>query len=144
MHQEYSYGVVPLKKRDGEWFVFMIRHKSGHWTLPKGHAEGNESPFESAQRELFEETGLQISHLLFDLPLFEKYQFASRGSIITKSVNYYIAEVEGQVRIQLEEIQEGKWCLLEEAPSIATYAQMKTLLEQVFRMLINDTNDKRP
>lgn len=135
MHQEYSYGVVPLKKNDGEWSVFMVRHHSGHWTLPKGHAEGNESPFESAQRELFEETGLAISHLLFDLPLYEKYQFSSRGNIITKSVNYYIAEVDGQVRLQPEEIQEGRWLSLEDAQKQATYAQMKSLLGQVSQML---------
>lgn len=135
MQQEYSYGVVPLKRVDGQWFVFMIRHQSGHWTLPKGHAEGSESPFETAQRELFEETGLKISSLLFDLPLFEKYQFSSKGNVITKNVNYYIAEVEGEERIQIEEIQEGRWMPLERAPDLATYAQMKSLLGQVSQML---------
>lgn len=135
MLQEYSYGVVPLKRVDNKWLVFMIRHQSGHWTLPKGHAEGNESPFESAQRELFEETGLKISNLLFDLPLFEKYQFSSKGQVITKNVNYYIAEVEGKECIQLEEIQEGNWVPLENAPDIATYAQMKSLLGLVSQML---------
>lgn len=139
MHQEYSYGVVPLKRSNNNWFVFMVRHQSGHWTLPKGHAEGNESPFETAQRELFEETGLTITHLLFDLPLFEKYQFASKGQVITKNVNYYIAEVEGKEVIQIEEIQEGSWILLEKAPTVATYAQMKSLLGQVSQMLDKKT-----
>jgi bis(5'-nucleosidyl)-tetraphosphatase len=135
MRLDQSYGVVPLQKVGSSWRIFLVRHLSGHWTLPKGHPELNELPLESAKRELFEETGLVIETLLFDEPLIERYQFSSRGTQIDKTVDYYIATVSGKVKIQIEEIIEGKWIDLKEAQHFVTYAQMKSLLHTVAMLL---------
>ena len=37
----------------------MIKNLSGHIGFPKGHAENHESELDTAQREVFEETGLK-------------------------------------------------------------------------------------
>lgn len=47
-------GGLVLVKRKFEPFV-------GHWCLPGGFIEHSEHPAESAQREVFEETGLEIA-----------------------------------------------------------------------------------
>ena len=53
MVEEVSFGVIPLMKDNAAWQVFLILHKSGnHWGFPKGHASGNETPQETATREL--------------------------------------------------------------------------------------------
>ena len=135
MFRDQSYGVVPVKKEGACWNVFLVRHRSGHWTLPKGHAEKDETPLESAKRELFEETGLHIVTLLFAEPLSEEYQFKSGKMLIHKGVDYYIAEVAGEVKIQIEEIQEGRWVDFAEGQNLATYPQMKALLAHVLNML---------
>lgn len=135
MQEDYSFGVVPLTYIDGVWSVFLVRHQSGHWTLPKGHPEGDETPIECAKRELFEETGLSIDTLLFDAPLVEHYQFQSKKVRIHKKVEYFIATVTGEVKIQVEEIEEGCWLPLSKAFARVTYSQMRSLLETVSKMI---------
>lgn len=119
----------------GKCFVFLVRHQSGHWTLPKGHPELNETALECAKRELFEETGLVVDTLLSDERLIERYQFTCRGTLIDKTVDYYLAFVSGVEKIQIEEIQEGKWLELAKARDQATYPQMKSLLYTVSQMV---------
>ena len=131
MRYDHSNGIVPLKKEGDRWFVFIIRHRGGHWTLPKGHPEGTETDLECAKRELFEETGLSLVKLLDEEHLIESYQFSSRGKPIHKTVHYFIASVDGVVRIQKEELQDGRWVELAKAHQYVTYAQMKILLSVV-------------
>jgi 8-oxo-dGTP pyrophosphatase MutT (NUDIX family) len=135
VYNDQSFGIVPLQKENAIWKVFLVRHKSGHWTLPKGHPELDETPLETAKRELFEETGLTVVQLFFTEPLIENYQFTSRNRPIHKQVDYYIAEVTGNVKIQEEEIQEGRWVDLANGQDLATYPQMKALLQRVLSML---------
>ncbi len=135
MRYDQSYGIVPLQRDGARWLVFVVRHRGGHWTLPKGHPEGTESALECAKRELFEETGLSVVKLLSEQPLIESYQFSSRGRPIHKTVHYFIAEVTGVIKIQKEELQEGKWVDLTRAGEVVTYAQMKSLLNSVIEML---------
>jgi bis(5'-nucleosidyl)-tetraphosphatase len=131
MVDERSYGIIPLKKEGRGVLVFMVCHKSGHWTLPKGHPEEGETPLECAKRELFEETGLTLSSLLSDTPFVENYQFLRKQKVVDKRVEYFIGEVTGKVSLQSEEIQDGKWLTMDEALQIATYPQMKELLKNV-------------
>lgn len=138
---DLSFGIVPLQKRDAEWYVFMIRHQSGHWTLPKGHPEKEETSLQCAERELLEETNLRVvKHFSHLPPLIEKYQFyLKKGLLINKTVEYYIAEVEGEARIQQEELQDGRWLPLKEAEALASYPQMKELLTKVQELIgLND------
>ncbi len=135
IRRDYSSGIVPLKCEEGVWRVFLVRHQSGHWTLPKGHPEAGEGPIECAKRELAEETGLVVEKLLFDKPLEEQYQFQSGKFRIDKTVEYFIALVSGQVCLQQEEIHDGGWYTFSEASDRVTYPKMKALLVQVHEML---------
>ncbi len=41
--------------------ILLIKHKKNKkWTQPGGHIEGNETPEETAVREVYEETGLRV------------------------------------------------------------------------------------
>ncbi len=41
--------------------ILLIKHKKNkRWTQPGGHIEGNETPEETALREVYEETGLRV------------------------------------------------------------------------------------
>ena len=41
--------------------ILLVKHKrNGRWTQPGGHMEINETPEETALREVYEETGLRI------------------------------------------------------------------------------------
>ena len=58
----------------------------GKWNLPAGHLEVNESLFDGAKREIYEETGckveltglLQISHRVFEDKIFVGFMFSTK------------------------------------------------------------------
>ena len=65
----------------------------GKWNLPAGHLEINETVFDNAKREIFEETGcnveltglLQISHRVFEDKIFVGFMFSAK--IIDENIN---------------------------------------------------------
>mgnify|MGYP004585406045 FL=1 len=58
----------------------------GKWNLPAGHLEVNESLFDGAKREIYEETGckvkltglLQLSHRVFEDKIFVGFMFSTK------------------------------------------------------------------
>lgn len=136
MHRDESFGIVPLSRKTGEWRVFLIQHLHGrYWGFPKGHAEAKETPQEAAQRELFEETGLKVTQFLPFEPLEEQYQFVFEGKRIHKRVAYYLAEVEGTVILETQEIQDGGWYTLSAGLERLTHPEGKNILTAVAKIL---------
>lgn len=138
MPYEESFGIIPLKKEKGEWFVFLVQHHAGHWGFPKGHAENKEVPKETAKRELFEETGLHVIKFLCETPVEETYFFTFEGERIKKKVFYFIAEVSGDIRLQKNEIAAGKWTLLSQATDEISFFQAKKVCEKAQHFIYNN------
>lgn len=131
-----SFGIIPLSQTKGEWRVFLILHKPGkHWGFPKGHANPGENAQEAASRELHEETGLEVEKFLRETPLTEEYQFKRKGDLIRKKVSYFPALVKGKEKLQVEEIQEGKWVSLPEALRVLTFKEARSICEQLIKLL---------
>lgn len=136
MERDESFGVIPLRRHQGRWEVFLIQHnRSGYWGFPKGHAELNETAQEAAFRELKEETNLHLLHLIRPEPLIEQYSFIMDRRRVFKQVSYFIAEVDGTVKLQPLEIHDGKWMPFPEAVVQVTHQEGKVLLGQVEKML---------
>lgn len=134
--QEESFGIIPLKQEGKEWSFFLILHKNGnHWGFPKGKREVEETPLESAARELFEETGLKIERLLTDVPIFEKYIFSRKGKQVEKSVTYFPALVSGEVLLQEQEVREGGWFPYEQALKRLTFQEARNLCKQLYTQI---------
>lgn len=67
---EIPHGIIPKREVAGcfcfygDKFLLLKRHEDkpqgGTWCLPAGKKENQESPIETAIREVFEETGLQL------------------------------------------------------------------------------------
>jgi 8-oxo-dGTP pyrophosphatase MutT (NUDIX family) len=53
-------GVLPVDEQGRVWLVGQFRYPLGHysWEIPEGGGHGDESPEDTARRELREETGL--------------------------------------------------------------------------------------
>lgn len=120
----------------GIWEVLLIQHRhSLHWSFPKGHAEPGEDPFQTACRELSEETGLSFVKLLTPSPLVEHYHFVSRGNSIFKTVSYFIALVEGSIALQAKEVVDYKWVPLVEAPVHLTFPEAKRISCEAYSLL---------
>jgi bis(5'-nucleosidyl)-tetraphosphatase len=135
MKKDFSYGIIPLKYENGNWLVFVIKHHSGHWSFPKGHKEDQENDLEAATRELFEETGLKVKNLLPFEPLIETYTFYENTNKIEKTVTYFVAETEGSIHLQEEELQDGRWIDFNDAEMLLTYSEAKKILRQVNHLI---------
>lgn len=130
-----SFGIIPLQKNEDVWHVLLIQQHQGFWSFPKGHAEKNETPLESATRELKEETALNVEKLLSKVPVIERYSFLENKTKIDKTVYYFVALVRGDLILQQEEILQAKWVSLEMAKEHLTYDESKATLKQVIEIL---------
>lgn len=129
--QDFSFGIIPLKKERGEWEVLLVQMHQGHWGYPKGHPELSETPLEAAKRELAEETGLYVERLLTAEPFQEKYSIVHRGERVQKTVTYFLAIVSGDVMVQAHEIADHKWVLASEAENYVTFEEGKKLSRDI-------------
>lgn len=136
MKKEVSYGIIPLKRVVGGWQVLLIRHQAGHWSFPKGHAENNENGIQAATRELLEETGLLVKKIFHHPSFCEKYRYKKESQMIDKTVEYFLAEVEGDVVLQIEELSASKWVPLQKAAEYVTFSEGKGLCREVYSTVI--------
>jgi len=137
MKQEKSCGAVVYRKDNGRTEFLIISHKSdGHWGFPKGHVEQGETEEETALREVYEETGLQIEFL----EGFRSREQYSPKEDVMKEVVFFISKANSSmVNIQLCEIKEYKWATYEEAESLLEYKSSKKTLKEACNFLRIDT-----
>lgn len=99
--------------------VLMIQNKNGlHWDFPKGHQEKGETKEETAIREVFEETGIQIE-LLSKKAYINEYD-TDKGN--HKMVYFYEAKpIGGTLQRQETEILAVEWVDQKEAITRITF-----------------------
>ncbi|MDX8430376.1 MAG: NUDIX domain-containing protein [Candidatus Algichlamydia australiensis] len=132
MDKEISFGILPLRKREKGWELFLVQHKNGNfWGFPKGHADKGESPFQTAARELKEETDLDIEKFLTLKPYSENYSFMRDGRRIKKEVHYYSALVEGEGKRCQEELLDAGWFPIDEVEKKLTYLEAKKIFTRL-------------
>ena len=135
MIQEKSYGVIPLRKKDNKWQVFLVKLKSGnHWGFPKGHRKTTiEDVKDASKREFKEETNLDIVRYLSNKIFEENYILDRNGQKIEKKVIYYLVEAEGTIKLQKNEIIDGGWFDISEAYKKITFLESKKICEEVIK-----------
>lgn len=126
MKQEYSYGAVVYQKKEGEILYLIEYRRLGHVSLPKGHIEKGETPFQCSLREIKEETNLEV-----DLEtVFSHVISYSPFPGVRKQVTFYLAKAKTfDIISQPEEVKEAKWLSYKEARSALTFDTDKQTLE---------------
>lgn len=130
-----SYGIVPVRKQGDEWHFLIVQHLGGHWSFPKGHPEANELPKQAAERELLEETGLSIQQYFKRYPFNEQYVFFHAGQRISKTVIYYLAQVDGPLIAQKEELLDAQWLNFEQCCEKLTFPRSVQICQQSYEFL---------
>ena len=135
MKYEKSCGAVIFRNKNGVREYFLIMNKKGnargHWGFPKGHIEAGENEFETAAREIREETGLSV---VFVGGVREISSYSPRPGV-EKDVVYFLAtpKNDSRVKLQIEEVAEYRWCELNEAKALLVHdTQILEKIEKSF------------
>jgi len=128
---ERSYGIIPIRRGK----VLLVRLHAGHWSFPKGHAEEGEAAKETAERELFEETGMRVKRWLSEETFSESYFYTREGIVTKKRVDYFLAEVEGEVEVQAHEIAELRLVKPEDVEELLTFNESKKVWKEAREIL---------
>lgn len=125
MKTEKSCGVIPIYYDNDELRVVLIKQNNGVIGFPKGHVKINESERETALRECFEETNINVE-LIEDFKEEITYYMAEFDAY--KTVVFFIGEIiQGDITKQESEISEIFICSKEEALDIITFNDMRQL-----------------
>lgn len=96
------------------------------WSMPKGHVENNEAKNLTAEREVWEETGI-VGEVFADLGVID-YWFVSDGVRIHKTVHHHLLRfVDGILNDEDPEVTEVAWIPVSELIEHLAYADERKL-----------------
>ena len=112
--------------------LLVYETTANFWGFPKGHVEIGETEVETAKREVYEETGLEVDVL-------EKCRYVTKYKIfktINKTAILFPAKPKtDKVIIQESEIKDYRWCTKDEALSIMIHDNLKKILKKAYKDL---------
>ncbi|WP_425279020.1 NUDIX hydrolase [Corynebacterium bovis] len=104
------------------------------WSMPKGHIEPDESHHATAEREVWEETGI-AGEVFADLGTID-YWFVSDGVRIHKTVHHHLLRyVDGDLNDEDPEVTEVAWLPVSHLVERLAYADERTLARQAYDRL---------
>ena len=138
MTYERSCGAVVFRKGVDEngkagRFVLMIKHTShSRHSFPKGHMEPGESEIMTAQREVFEETGI---HIRIVDKFRETVQYSPKPGV-KKTVVYFVSVTDKiETVAQENEIAAVEWIAEERAGALLAHANDKRILSLAIKYM---------
>ena len=138
MNFEKSCGALVVRRDKDQYYILMIRHKAGgNRSFPKGHVEEGETEYETALREVMEETSSRIA-IVSDFRATVNYR-PSPG--VMKEVVYFLAfTTSADIKAREGEIAEVEWVPLEKAEECLAHDNDKTVfraaMERMQRMTV--------
>jgi ADP-ribose pyrophosphatase YjhB (NUDIX family) len=108
--------VYRLAKEGKEVQILLIQDAKDRWTIPKGHIEEGESPKQTAEREVCEETGLAEVKALSWLGKIN-FRYRRQQSLVLMTTEIFLVKALGDTdKIKPEEWMNGiKWFSAAEA-----------------------------
>ncbi|HOA33608.1 MAG TPA: NUDIX domain-containing protein [Clostridiales bacterium] len=130
---EVSCGAVVAREINNEIRYLLIKNKrSNHWGFPKGHMEKGETKKQTAAREVFEETGINIKFIEGFVSTSE-YKI---GGKVEKSVTIFLASTnDTKTVIQKTEIEDYVWLAYEQAMENLRFENDRLILERANEFL---------
>ena len=111
----------------------LTRRGSLEWCVPKGHPEGDETLVQAAEREIFEETGIQgeVIELLGSID----YEFYTPDKHIAKTVHHYLLrQTSGELTVDGDpnhEAVETRWFDISELHNVLSHENERKMARGV-------------
>jgi len=136
MTQEKSCGAIIFNENNE---VLIVKHNAGHWDFPKGHMEEGENEYQTAKREVKEETNI-------DIDLLTKYRYETHYSPkegVEKTVVFFLAKSKSDDLIKQDtEIANIGWFSYDKALNIITYDNAKELFKKAYNAYMKVISSK--
>ena len=126
MKREKSCGIVVFLNQE-ETKVLLVHHRLGHWGIPKGHRKLGESEKETALREVFEETGVEVQVLD---SFREVITYSPKAGVLKDVVFFLGTTTQSSIVLQEEEVLEVCFVSLEEAMNKISYGDEREFLQK--------------
>ncbi len=126
-------------RRDGGHTEVLLIFRRGLWDLPKGKIEADESPRQSALREVEEETGCSDLRITADLGT-TVHEYEEKGQPVIKTTWWYAME-SGSPDLkpqQEEEIEALEWTDLSGASEKVAFENLEKVLHRLQQLLEPD------
>ena len=135
MKHEKSCGAIIFRKVRGKYAVLLIKNRYvDFWSFPKGHVEAGENEYQTAIREVKEETGIDIK--IENGFRMESIYFIGKNKNIEKKVVYFASiTTRAYVEPQREEISAFKWFYEDEFPEEKSFENDRTIFYEALTFI---------
>ncbi|HVS79159.1 MAG TPA: NUDIX domain-containing protein [Candidatus Saccharimonadales bacterium] len=127
--REPTAGGIIYRYNKGQLEILLIADSKHRWTIPKGHIEEGETPRQTAEREIQEETGLQRMKMLDWLGKIN-FRYRRVNTLVLMTTEIFLVEAQGDTdKIVPQEWMTGiKWFKTSEALDKIEYEDIGKLI----------------
>ena len=134
MIYEKSCGFVVYRESEGVREYLLVSALNGKYGFPKGHVERGETEYETAVRELKEETNLEV-RAIDGFRREIEYRLPQKRDTMKRCV-YFLGEyTEGELIRQEEEILDAVFVDFDRAMQMIPYANARAVLQEADEFL---------
>lgn len=87
-------GIVFRRDAKGQVEILLAQDAKDRWTIPKGHIEPGETPRQTAEREITEETGLKEMKLYHHLGK-TQFRYRRQNSLVLMTMHVFLVKALG-------------------------------------------------
>jgi 8-oxo-dGTP pyrophosphatase MutT (NUDIX family) len=127
--RETTAGGVVFRRRNGEVEILLTQDAKDRWTIAKGHIEPGETPRQTAEREVQEETGLKEMKVLNHLGK-TQFRYRRQNSLILMTMHIFLIKALGDTdKLVKEEWMNGiGWFPFKKAIDMVEYEGIEKLM----------------
>lgn len=122
-------GIVFRRDKNGEVEILLTQDAKDRWTIAKGHIEPGETPRQTAEREIQEETGLKEMKVLNHLGK-TQFRYRRQNSLVLMTMHIFLVKALGDTdNLTKEEWMNGiGWYPFKKALDMVEYEGIEKLM----------------